>query len=320
VLDPVPVVSGLNGNSAVFVSRGGALVSGLEGAEARLTWFGRDGVSRPIGREVRGFGTPALSPDNRQIAVVITDRSRSDVWIQDLETGTLSRLTGKGGVGTAHWTADGSQVVYTAPAGRSKWGVYTQSVGSGNDPHTIVEVSSLSPRAELAPDGRSLLIQSILSTSWDLQRVTLDSIPTIRPFYASPGTEAAASISPDGRWAAVSSNESGTFEVYVRSYPEPTVKVQVSVGGAFGGVWGADASRLYYSAGNAVIEARLATSPTLRVVARDTAFRRVPNNDGYDVSRDGSRLLLSALQSTAYPLAVVPGWRAELREKLASGR
>jgi len=320
VLDPVPVVSGLNGNSAVFVSRGGALVSGLESAEARLTWFGRDGVSRPIGREVRGFGTPVLSPDDRQIAVVITDRSRSDVWIQDLETGTLSRLTSKGGVGTAHWTADGSQVVYTAPAGRSKWGVYTQAVGSGNDPHTVVEVSSLSPRAELAPDGRSLLIQSILSTSWDLQRVTLDSIPTIRPFYASPATEAAAKISPDGRWAAASSNESGTFEVYVRSYPEPTVKVQVSVGGAFGAVWGADASRLYYSSGDAVIEARLATTPTLRVVARDTAFRGVPNNDGYDISRDGSRLLLSALQSTAYPLAVVPGWRAELREKLASDR
>jgi hypothetical protein len=56
------------------------------------------------------------------------------------------------------------------------------------------------------------------------------------------------------------------------------------------------------------------------VVARDTAFRRVPNNAGFDISRDGSRLLLSVLQSTAYPLAVVPGWRAELRERLAASR
>jgi hypothetical protein len=64
----------------------------------------------------------------------------------------------------------------------------------------------------------------------------------------------------------------------------------------------------------------LATSPGLRVVARDTAFRRVPNNAGFDISRDGSRLLISVLQSTAYPLAVVPGWRAELRERLAASR
>jgi hypothetical protein len=118
----------------------------------------------------------------------------------------------------------------------------------------------------------------------------------------------------------VSSNESGSFEVYVRSYPEPTVKVQVSVGGAFGAVWSADGTRLYYSTGNAIVEARLATSPGLRVVARDTAFRRVPNNAGFDISRDGSRLLISVLQSTAYPLAVVPGWRAELRERLAASR
>jgi hypothetical protein len=161
-------------------------------------------------------------------------------------------------------------------------------------------------------------LQSIVSANWDIQRVILDSAPTIRPFHATAGIDVSPDISPDGRWASVMSNESGAFEIYVRSYPEPTVKVQVSVGGGFGAVWGTDASRLYYGLGNAVIEARLATTPTLRVLSRDTAFRRLPNYAGFDVSRDGSRLLLSALQSTAYPLVVVPGWRAELRDKLAS--
>ena len=320
VLDPVPVVPGLNGNSAVFVSRGGALVSGLHGATAQLSWFGRDGVTRPISGEIRGFGNPRLSPDGRQIAVVTADGSRRDVWIYDLDTGTLSRLTSHGEVSAANWTRDGARIVYTAPAGRSKWGVYEQAVGNATDPRTLLELSSLSPNAELAPDGRSLLIQSILSTSWDVQRVTLDSVPTIRPYHASPSTEASPRISPDGRWATVSSNESGTFEVYVRSYPEPTVKVQVSVGGGFGSVWSADGTRLYYSSGNAIVEARLATSSGLRVVARDTAFRRVPNNAGFDISRDGSRVLISVLQSNAYPLAVVPGWRAELRERLVASR
>jgi Tol biopolymer transport system component len=198
--------------------------------------------------------------------------------------------------------------------------VYAQSVGTATDPKTVVELSSLSPGAELAPDGRSLLVQSIVRTGWDVQQVTLDSARTIRPFHASPGTDADPQISPDGRWASVSSNESGTFEVYVRSYPEPKAKVQVSVGGAFGSVWSGDGSRLYYSTGSVIVEARLATTPGFRVVSHDTVFRGIPSNAGWDVTGDGSRLLLSVPQSSAYPLTVVPGWRAELREKLEAAR
>jgi serine/threonine-protein kinase len=317
VLDPVAVEPGLNGNSAVFVSRGGALVSGLRGAEARLTWLGRDGVSRPVGPEVRGFDAPTLSPDDQRIAVVIADGARRDAWIYDLEAGTLSRLTGKGDVAEASWTGDGSQVVYTAPTGRSTWGVYAQSIGSRVEPRMLLEVPSLSPGVRIAPDGRSLLLGSFIGTNWDVQQAILDSPPTIRPFHATPSNEAGARISPDGRWAVVASGESGETQVYVHSYPEPRQKVQVSVAGGVFPAWGADATRLYYASGDAIIEVRLVTTPTLRVVSRDTAFRRVPDYVGFDVSGDGRRLLLSALQSSARPLVVVPGWRAELREKLA---
>jgi serine/threonine-protein kinase len=333
VLDPVQVVTGLNGNTAVFVSRGGALVSGTQGAKARLTWFRRDGATRPIGREVREFHVPRLSPDGRHIAVVTSDGSQGDVWIYELQTGTYSRLTDNGKVGWAGWDRDGSEVMYTASAsvspsvqGGLKWGVYAQPLGNAAGPRTLLELSSLSPVAELAPDGRSMLVESIVRTSWDIQVVILDSARAVRPFHASPATEDGPRISPDGRWASVSSNESGIFEVYVRSYPEPTVKVQVSVGGGFGSVWSKDGTSLYYSTGNlvasgsAIVQARLATTPGLRVVSRDTAFRRVPRNAGFDVSGDGSELLISALQSTAYSLTVVPGWRAELREKLAGIR
>ena len=92
------------------------------------------------------------------------------------------------------------------------------------------------------------------------------------------------------------------------------------IAGGSGSAWGADGTRLYYASDDAIIEVRLATTPTLRVVSRDTAFRRVPDNDGFDVSHDGRRLLLSVRRSNAQPLVVVPGWRAELREKLAASR
>jgi serine/threonine-protein kinase len=327
VLDPVSVEAALNGNSDVFVSRGGALVTGVPAVRSRLTWLGRDGVSRVISPELRDFNSPRLSPDGRRIAVLIADGVKRDVWIYDLDTGTLSRLTNTGTVTSVAWTRDGSRVVYCAPGTGGKEGaIWAQSVGHATSPQVLIQATTLTPLADIAPDGRSLLVQTIVGTGWDVQRVVLDSSPGFQPFQATAEADLAPRFSPDGRWAAVGSNESGNGEVYVRSYPEPTVKVQVSVGGGFAPVWSADGTRLYYATGNAIIEARLALAPGLRVLSRDTAFRRGPSagsNFGeanFDVTRDGSRIVIPSAQSSAYPLVVVPTWRSELRERLGGGR
>ena len=91
-------------------------------------------------------------------------------------------------------------------------------------------------------------------------------------------------------------------------------------------MWSADGTRLYYVSGEAIVEARLATAPALRVVSRDTAFTRI--RDGavvfgqanYDVTRDGSRLVIPVSQSEAYQLVVVPNWLTEFRQKMAANR
>ena len=105
------------------------------------------------------------------------------------------------------------------------------------------------------------------------------------------------------------------------------VKVQVSVGGGESPVWSADGKSLYYVAGEAIVEARLATAPGFRVLARDTVFRRVPTSSdaafamaNYDVSRDGSRIVVPSAQSSGFSLVVVPTWRQELRERMAASR
>jgi Tol biopolymer transport system component len=217
--------------------------------------------------------------------------------------------------------------VYSAPGSGPKDAIWAQSVGGATAPTMLVEVPTLSPVAELAPDGRSLLLQSIVNTAWTVQRVSLDSSHVFRAFSATGPNDVTPRISPDGRWAAVVTNESGQFEVYVRSYPEPSVKVQVSVGGGAGPVWSADGTRLYYTSGSAIIEARLATSPGFRVASRDTAFANVLiGNTGFgqanfDISRDGSRIVIPSAESATYPLVVVPNWRTELRQRLqASGQ
>ena len=326
VLDPVPVGSSNNGNSGVFVSRGGALVSSQATHRARLMWVDRTGVARPISPEVRDFSKARLSPDGRRLATIVADGSKSDVWIYEIETGTLSRLTSSENVTSAGWTRDGSRVVYSAAGTGSGTAVWAQSVDVATAAEKLVELAAASPSAELSPDGRSLLLPALLENGWDVLRVTLDSSRTFREFSASKAAELDARFSPDGRWAAIISDESGALEVYVRSYPEPTVKLQVSVGGGDAPVWSADGTRLYYYSGSAIVEARLATAPAMRVVSRDTAFSQIRRGDdsygqaNFDVSRDGSRIVVPVSESATYSLVVVPNWLTEFRQRLAASK
>jgi eukaryotic-like serine/threonine-protein kinase len=326
VLDPIPFGTANNGNSAVFVSRGGALVSGVSTQRSQLMWVGRDGVSRAVTRDVRDFATPRLSPDGQRMAVIVADGSRTDIWIYEFSTGTLSRLTNAESVTSAEWNADGSKVVYPAAGGGLRSAIWAQAVGLAGPPEKLVEMGTLSPQTDIAPDGRSLLVQSYIDNRWMLQRTVLDSGGAFATFSISRGQTGNPRFSPDGRWVAMVSDETGADEVYVLSYPDVRVRVQVSVGGGSAPVWSRDSKRLYYRSGSAIMEAQVATSPTFRVVSRDTAFSGIGNSVGfygqanYDVSRDGSRLVIPVSRSAQYSLVVVPNWITEFRERMAAGR
>jgi serine/threonine-protein kinase len=327
VLDPVPVGAANNGNSDVFVSRGGGLVTAMGTHRAQLTWIGRNGAQQTISPEVRDFVAPRLSPDGRRIAVIVVDGAKSDVWVYELATGTLSRLTTVETVTSVEWTHDGSRVVYTAAGagGQARAAVWAQQVGVAAPPEKLAEVSALSPYADISPDRRSLLLQSLLENSWGIERIALDSGGSARPYSVARSNAYGPRFSPDGRRSALTSDESGTFETYVRSFPDPTVKLQVSVGGGGGPVWSADGARLYYISGTTIVEARLSSAPDLRVVARDTAFKGI--RDGvaafganYDVTRDGSRIVIPVSRSASFQLVVVPNWLTEFREKMAANK
>ena len=154
--------------------------------------------------------------------------------------------------------------------------------------------------------------------------VRIDSGARVRSFSASKQSDVTPRFSPDGRWVALSTDESGADEVYVRSFPEPTVKVQVSVGGGTGVTWSADGTRLYYVSGSAIMEARLATGAAVRVLSRDTVFSSIRGGSvgfgqaNYDVSRDGSRIIMPVSQSQSYQLIVVPNWLTEFRQRVAA--
>jgi serine/threonine-protein kinase len=321
VHDPVPLLSMLNGNSGAFLSRGGALVTSRGAGYGRVSWMSRDGREQPVLSDARAYSAPSLSPDESRLALIVGDGSQQDAWIYDVAGQTLTRLTTTGGVTGVQWAPDGRDVVYTAPGDQTRSAVWRQAAGRGTPPEKLYEASDLMPAARIAPDGKSLLVTRYRETTWDLFRVPLDSGGVAQPYAASKSQELSATFSPDGRWVALTSDESGRVEVYVRSYPDPSSRIQVSVQGGTDPVWSKDGTRLFYRAGQSILEARLSAAGSVMVAGRDTVLPGLPLLASYfasnmEVSRDGMRFLGVIADSDDFQLIVSPNWITEFRRRI----
>jgi Tol biopolymer transport system component len=163
------------------------------------------------------------------------------------------------------------------------------------------------------------------NNSWRLFRVALDSPAVAKQFVEDEVATRAPAFSPDGKWVIVTAAQSSVQpEVYVRSYPDPSARVQVSAGGGVGLFWSRDGTRVYYFNGNAMLSASLATTPRLRVISRDTVFKAPPLLLGSgpasarDIAGDGRYLGLVTNRNDRQ-LVVVPHWLPELNKRMADG-
>ncbi len=325
VHDRVQVVAGLNGNSNIYISRSGALLAAGGELRSRLAWMERDGVVRQISRQGAAFSNARLAPDGSRIGTLISADGSSDVWVLDQATNTLSRLTTVGSVTWMQWTADGRHIVYAATGTNNRSGFWRVLAAGGSTAELLYEAQSLSPVGTVSPDGRSLVIASIPGNTWDLLRVRLDSGAT-SPYVASGTHEFSPSFSPDGKWIAYQSDESGSIEVYVRSFPDPSIKVQVSDAGGLSPSWSRDGSIVYYGmVDGALEEAKVTASPTFRVTGRRRAFptgfvAQAGFALEYDIARDGARMLGLQAESRTFKLVASPNWITEFRARVAPAK
>jgi Tol biopolymer transport system component len=324
VHDPVPVEAQLNGNSGIFVSPGGGLVTSRGGSLGKLAWLSRGGKPEAILPDPRGFTFARLSPDERRIAVVVNEDGKRDVWIYDRSLKTFSRVTSAGTVTSVEWSVDGTQILFTASAEGAGLAVWSQAASGGVAAKKLFQHAATTTMATMAPDGRSLLVNSLGGDSWGVVRVALDSAPVVHPYLQTKGNTHAPQFAPNGRWVALVSDESGQDEVYVRSFPDPSSRVQISVAGGEEPIWSRDGSRLYYRAGSALLAARVSFSPAFTLLSRDTLVANFSSggalsgyfSGSYQVTRDGSRFLAIVPDKNDYQLVVSPNWITEFRRRV----
>ena len=174
-----------------------------------------------------------------------------------------------------------------------------------------------------SPDGKHLLYYNVSSdTSWDIHVLDLEGEPNPRPFVKTPFIEIRARFSPDGRWVAYQSNESGRSEVYVQAFPGPGGKWQISTAGGFEPQWGPNGAELFYSTPDRqMMRVDVQIGETFEAGIPEALFtaslRPITVNSRYLVSPDGQRLLLLSplVEDSTPPTTVVVNWTAELAQQ-----
>jgi serine/threonine-protein kinase len=262
VVDNV-VANPTSGTAQFSISENGILVYVAGSAVDRsvsIYWMDADGKFAPLRETPANYGNLALSPDGKRLAMDITEPKKSDVWVLDIERDTLTRLTfaGDGDRNSRPvWTPDGQRIVYdsvgkgTAP---SIW--WIRADGGGNAQQLTQASNTFQIPGSWSPDGRVFAFsQRNPNTGMDIMTVRLDGsektawkVGDPKPFVNTNYSEVDPVFSPDGRWVAYQSNESGASEIYVRPFPGPGGKWQISAGGGSQPQWSRTAKELYYLA------------------------------------------------------------------------
>ena len=230
--------------NGVLAFRSGGLASSRE-----LVWIDRAGKRGAAVGKPGDFQTIAVSPDERTVAVSIGNGSQSDIWLQDLARGVLTRFTFSSGIArNPVWSPDGSHLAFALQGlGSYSADIYRKPVG-GNDREELLLHSGINGYPlDWSPDGKWIVYQQTArKTGLDLLLLPMNGERKPIMYLQTPFDEQAAHVSPDGRWMAYHSNESGRNQVYVQSVPPSGTKYQISASGGVAPQWRPDGKELFY--------------------------------------------------------------------------
>ena len=327
------------GSSNFAVSQTGTLVyrtgGGGTGQSVTPVWVERDGIAREIDPEWRTQGTPnfsslALSPNGDRLAISIpASEGTRDLWVKQLPTGPLSRLTFEGGTNhRATWSPNGESLRFLSNrAGNPD--VWTKRADGSGTAELVLDQEAQIWGARYSSDGTWLVFREGIFQAGDIYAIRpgVDSVAV--PLAVTEFQEVSISLSPNDRWLAYVSNNTGRDEVYVRPFPPDAGSglVQVSTDGGTGPVWAHSGRELFYRNGaNELVAVQFTEDPTFATVREEVLF---PMDDYltasahamYDVSPDDRRFVMlrtgneGAASAETY---LVVNWFEELRQRMGS--
>jgi Tol biopolymer transport system component len=316
------------GIAAFSVSDTGVLVfrSGT-GYVTQLTWLDRSGkLQEPFGRP-GAYVDPELSPDGNFVAVELEDESGGrDIWLMDVLRGTSSRFTFDAGAEVYPlWAPDGSWLAFSS----LRFGLvrhYRRRISGTGDEELPLGPGSSKELVDRSSDGRFLLYNDHdASTGSGLWTLPLFGDRKPQPFLQTRFITRHARFSPEARWVAYVSGESGRLEVYVESFPIPSGKKQISIDGGTQPRWRRDGRELFFLAADGKLMAvPIKGDAALEIGAPAALFEAhigAPFGDAstflerqqYDVTPNGERFLINRASSEALPITVVLNWTAGLK-------
>jgi Tol biopolymer transport system component len=298
-------------------------------AQTRLDVHDRTGkVVRTIDLPPGFFGAPCLSADGKRLLVSRGTRERVQrtILMVDLERGTTSRFTFDGEFDFQPiWSPDQRYVYYASDRGAGRNIYRKRADGSGGEELFADVPNIFNDPNDISPDGRTLVYRSLSGeTSEDLWTVSLEGEPVFEPLIATRHNELDAAFSPDGRYLAYRSDESGRFEIYLSAFPSLEPRIRASLDGAAPTTttpqvltrWRRDGRELYFVGGDgqSVMAAPITPGDPPLVGQPKALFRYSARAGGIEVSRDGERfyVLVPAGTQGRSVLTVATGWEAEL--------
>jgi Periplasmic component of the Tol biopolymer transport system len=308
------------GSASFAVSRSGTLAYQSQDDVSRLTWFDR------TGRELTTVGPPgnylsvSIAPDGRR---ALFDRARPgigtyDIWSFDLERGTETPVTSEPDTEVyAIWLPGESSVAYSASRAAHAPQLFRKNLATGKE-QELLPGGGFQIAQDVSPDGRVLVYGEASGQGWfDLWALPLSGNGKPAPLLQAPFSKDDVRFSPDGRYLAMITSESGQPEVYVTAYPGPAERIRVSTGRAQSLRWSRDGRELLYVSGDRhMMSVPVKTSPSLELGA-PTALFAMSGTDwkGFDVSPDGKRFLAIVPKTVAdeLPLTVVVNWAPETK-------
>jgi serine/threonine-protein kinase len=343
-----------SGSAQYGFSATGSLVyvsGGVQSAQSRLVWVSRNGAEQPLAAAARAYLNPRLSPDGRRVAVGIAEQE-AQVWLYDLSRETLTRLTFEGNNNLApSWTPDGKRIAFISAKDGPQNIFWRLADGSGGLERLTTSEFTNVPMS-WSPDGRLLAFVEVNPTrGYDIWVLRLGDpspgsgqvssagsgqapstapgqVRKVQPFLRTPFNESVPRFSPDGRWLAYVSDESGRREIYVQPYPGPGGKWQISTEGGTEPVWNPNGRELFYRSVDKMMAVDIATQPSFaagkpRMLFEGHYLPTPATFPNYDVSPDGQHFLMlkpnEQAQAAPTQINVVLNWFEELKRRVPAG-